>query len=66
MYWLRCTRTCDRIDDNLTSVTYDLAFDKDMIEDAIGMPVPSKFVEWYYASTINTYLRNLKRILESP
>ena len=65
MYWLRCTRTCEKIDDNLTSVTYELAFEKDMIEDTIGISVPSKFIEWYYSSTVSKYLRNLKAILES-
>jgi uncharacterized protein YndB with AHSA1/START domain len=65
MYWLRCTRTCQRINDNLTSVTYELAFEKDMVEDAIGIPVPSRFVELYYSSTVSRYLRNLKALLES-
>jgi hypothetical protein len=65
MYWLRCTRTCQKIDDNLTSVTYELAFEREMIEAATGVPVPSKFVEMYYSSTVSKYLRNLKTILES-
>lgn len=64
-YWLRSIRTVERLDQQRSRFSYELAFELDLMRQITPILPPPALVRWWYGRRIRRYLRNARQLLES-